>query len=108
MAQEHSGGVSDFQGSYCGLRATVQGKQVRWAKWCVYKWCINEGGVWRLSVWVGSTCVHSYRVSAVCEHVGIITTRFLYVSRRHVKGLVLLRDQRRLCRGRDPVPPLEN
>lgn len=29
-------------------------------------------------------------------------------DRRHVKGLVLLRDQRRLCQGRDSVPPLGN
>lgn len=36
----------------------------------------------------------------------MITTRFLSVGRRHGKGL--LRDPRRLCQGRDPVPPLGN
>lgn len=34
----------------------------------------------------------------------MITTRFLSVDRWHGKGL--LRDQRRLCQDRDPVPPL--
>lgn len=35
---------------------TVTGKYVRWDKW----WCINGGGVCRLSMWVGNTCVHRY------------------------------------------------
>lgn len=42
------------------------------------------------------------------EHLGLSTTRFLSVDRRHGKDLVLLRDQRRLCQDRDTIPALKN